>query len=229
MSIVLTQNILQSFLKVVIYKTEERMKVKRIESEFLCSNTFIVTEGEQCLIVDAGVKPEVVKKATKNRNVVGVILTHGHFDHVFYAEEYKKLFDCPIYISKQGKITAMDKDLSYGDDFRIKQEGLFNVFDVDKIFKCGDFQIQVIKTPGHCTGCVCYLIDGHLFAGDTLFKTGIGRCDLLNSNKEDMLESLKKLQGLKFKTLHSGHGEDSSFEEQQRNISVFIKYLERRV
>ena len=204
------------------------MKIKRIESEFLKSNTFILTKGQECLIVDACVKVGKVKQVVKGKKVVGVLLTHGHFDHVFYAEEYKKEFDCPIYISKQGKITATDVNLTYGNEFCISKRSIFNIFDVEKIFKCGDFKIKIYKTPGHSMGSVSYLIDNELFAGDTLFNRGIGRCDLLGSNEEEILESLKKLQDVKFSVCHSGHGEDSTYDEQQRNIKAHIKYFERK-
>lgn len=204
------------------------MKIKRIKSEFLDSNVFVLTEGQECLLVDAGVKVGKIKQVVKDKKVVGVLLTHGHFDHVFYAEEYKEAFDCPIYISKQGKNTALDVNLTYGDNFAIQKRGIFNTFDTEKTFKCGSFSVKIIKTPGHCPGCVCYLIESDLFAGDTLFKTGIGRCDLFNSNEKDMLESLKKLKEIEFSVCHSGHGEDSTWEEQQRNLSTYIKFLQRR-
>ena len=204
------------------------MKIKRIESEFLDSNVFVLTEGQECLIVDAGVKTSKVKQVVKDKKVIGVLLTHGHYDHVYYAEEYKEKFDCPIYISKQGKFTAINKDLTYGDNFAIKKTSIFNVFNVEKTFKCGNFKIKIYKTPGHCPGSVCYQIGNDFFAGDTLFKTGIGRCDLLNSDENSMLESLKKLKNVKFDVCHSGHGEDSTWEEQQRNIIVHIKFLQRK-
>ena len=204
------------------------MKIERIESEFLGSNTFVVSEGDECLLIDAGVSVKKLLTYLRGKKVVGVLLTHGHYDHVYYAEDYKERFACPIYISKEGKRTALNSELNYSEGFSIKKRGIFNVFEIEKTIKCGDFKIKVLKTPGHCPGCVCYLIGEHLFAGDTLFKTGIGRCDLINSDKKAMLESLKKLQGVKFETLHSGHGEDSSYDEQKRNLSAYIRFLERR-
>ena len=203
------------------------MRVEKIVSNLFESNTFLLFEGDDCLIIDAGVDVKTITSFVGDKRVVGALLTHGHYDHVYNIEEYKQAFNCPIYITKNGLKTAMDKKANYGENFSIKNEQYFNVFDNDIKFKCGEFKIQAYLTPGHSPGGVCYLIGEHLFAGDTLFNGGIGRYDLAGSNKEDLIKSLVKLQKIKFDILHSGHGEDSTYLEQQRNINVYMHFLSK--
>ena len=76
--------------------------------------------------------------------------------------------------------------------------------------------LEVIKTPGHTKGSVCFLLDGYLFSGDTLFKGTYGRVDLPYSNSEDMLKSLKKLSKLDDETkVMPGHGDDTVLKKEK--------------
>ncbi|MBR3629792.1 MAG: MBL fold metallo-hydrolase, partial [Oscillospiraceae bacterium] len=75
----------------------------------------------------------------------------------------------------------------------------------------------VLHTPGHTPGGVCYLCEGHLFTGDTLFCGGIGRIDL-GGNRKDMLASLRRLTELPFDAeVYPGHGENSTLSDERRN------------
>lgn len=203
------------------------MVVKKCVSNILDSNTFLLFQKDECLIVDAGVDVETLKREIGDKKVVGVLLTHGHFDHTYFSEKYKEEFGCPIYISKDALGVAMDKQLNYGDVFFVNNKDYFSVFNEDTEFECKSFKIKAFLTPGHSKGSVCYLIGKDLFAGDTVFKTGIGRYDLVDSDRSEILDSLKKIQGIDFKILHSGHGEDSTILQQERNLNAYIKYLSR--
>lgn len=68
------------------------IEVKKIISQFLDSNTFVVSKGENAVVVDCGAKIKDVKEATNGKKVVAILLTHGHFDHAFFANEYAKVF-----------------------------------------------------------------------------------------------------------------------------------------
>ena len=85
------------------------------------------------------------------------------------------------------------------------------------IFKIGKNPIDVIPTPGHTMGGVCYLIDGHLFSGDTLFHGTYGRTDLPEGDEAKMQESLKKLfQKLPDETpVYPGHGAETTIGHER--------------
>lgn len=205
------------------------MKTEQIVSDILKSNTFVVSDRGEALIVDAGATLDKLEKAVEDNKVVGILLTHGHFDHVFHLLEYIDKFKCPVVIHKHGAKTMKSPGLNYGDDFSIKSNDSDYVYlKEDSDVKIGHFKFQAFMTPGHSPCGVSYLIGEDLFVGDTVFHKGIGRTDLAESDDEQMVESLKKVEGLKFKTLHSGHSYDSTYEEQERNLSAYIKFLSRK-
>ena len=76
------------------------MEIKRIISKILDSNTFVISKGDKAIIIDAGANLEDVKNEINNKKVLGIFLTHAHYDHVFYCLDYAKEFDCKIYANK---------------------------------------------------------------------------------------------------------------------------------
>ncbi|MBO5344794.1 MAG: MBL fold metallo-hydrolase, partial [Clostridia bacterium] len=66
-----------------------------------------------------------------------------------------------------------------------------------------------------------------LFAGDVLFENGIGRVDLIGSSKNDMIDSLGKLEHISYDKVLSGHGEESNKEKQRKNLTIYKRFLTR--
>lgn len=106
----------------------------------------------------------------------------------------------------------------------------------DKI-KVGEVEITLLHTPGHTPGSQCFLIDGNLISGDTLFINACGRCDLPGGNAEQMYQSLKTLSELDEKTiLYPGHNyadePTSTIANEKKynpylqttNLNSFLKY-----
>lgn len=203
------------------------MQIEKIVSHHLDSNTFVVIENDECLIVDAGAEIEDTAKLVGGKKVVGILLTHGHFDHAFNIIAYAKRFCCNIYASKLAKANLADPKKNYGEDFSIADFSQFVWIDDDSEFALGNFLIKAYSLSGHSKCCTGFLVADVLFAGDVLFSKGIGRTDLHDSSREDMLNSLKKITSIPFSIVASGHGEMSTAAAQKRNISVFIKYLSR--
>lgn len=204
------------------------MQTQQIISNLLDSNTYIAQKNSQCLIIDAGASCDQIEKYVGGNKVLGLLLTHGHYDHCFHAKEIAKKFGCKIYASK--KIVEMLKDAAknYGENFVIDDFSNFVFIDDQQSFSLGDFQIGVYSLPGHSQCSLGFLIDDVLFSGDVLFKQGVGRTDLYGGNKKQMLQSLIKIQNdISFATLASGHGQMSTRDEQKRNLSLFIRFLLR--
>lgn len=112
-----------------------------------------------------------------------VLLTHNHFDHTGNLELFK---NAKIYGSKK--------------DFKDEKILEINNLKINNI--------EILKTPGHTKGSVCFYISKEkiLFSGDTIFHhEGIGRTDFENSSPEEMPTSLQKLKELKYKILLPGH------------------------
>lgn len=107
---------------------------------------------------------------------VAILVTHEHHDHTAGAEALSAEYDIPVYIHSDGRRAV--------SGVQIEELGDGDVIDV------GDVEIEVLHTPGHAPGAVCFLADGKLLTGDTLFVGGCGRCDLEGSDVEEMYDSL---------------------------------------
>lgn len=203
-----------------------KINIKSKEGEFN-QNSYVVEYKDSCILIDAGVRYDEIKKIT-NKPILAVMLTHGHFDHIEYIEEYdrKKI---PIYASAYTKNAINDPKLnaSYMFGSKVYKVSKINELKDDEIIKIGEFEIKSLSTPGHTRDSVCYLIGDKLFSGDTLFSDSIGRYDFIDSSKQDMLKSLLKLDDLDYLELYPGHGRASNKEEQNQNIKRWITILNR--
>ncbi len=192
------------------------------------SNVYVLEKGNECIIIDAGVSVSEVKKLIKDKKVLGIFLTHGHFDHSFFAGEYAHEFGCKIYAHHNAKLTMENRDAFCSNNGQIITDfSNFEFFNGDTRFVLGDFEIDAFYLPGHCN-CECgYLIEGNFFAGDFLFEKSFGRIDLMFSSKKDMIASLIKSQDIPYNILYSGHGEKSTKKEQLSHLPIFLKFLTR--
>jgi len=138
---------------------------------------------KQCAIVDPAWEPDLFLKKIQDKGytLTDIWITHWHGDHTNAVDEVA---------NKTGaKITAGVNELPYLNI----ENTIHTVSDGDTI-KLGEVEIQIIETPGHTAGGICYLLDEHLIAGDTLFVYGVGICSLAGSNPVKLFHSLNKLK-----------------------------------
>lgn len=159
-----------------------------IYGEDLSSNVYLLKdERKGLLVIDAGAYMVLDKEPAMT------ILTHAHFDHAGGVGESWK----DVYLHKE--------DFRKAPYFEVPPQA--KKIDFERI-RWGDFELEVIHTPGHTLGSVC-LFDrkkGILFSGDTLFADGIGRTDL-GGDERLMEKSLALVRKLPYKLLCPGHGE----------------------
>lgn len=157
----------------------------------------------------------------KKLNVLSIINTHGHADHIGGNAYFKKNLNTEVCIhkddaemlinSKLNLSAYLDLDLSFPSADKLLSDG--------DIFKLGEMEIKVIHTPGHSKGSICLSSDNLLFSGDTLFCNDIGRTDLPGGSYSDILNSIRtKLLILPEKTLVlPGHGPKSTILDELNN------------
>ena len=203
------------------------MKVYQIVSNFLDSNTFVIEKGEVCFIVDCGADLKDVAKVVKGKKVGAIFLTHGHYDHSIFALQYADYFKCKIFANKNIIETLSDTAKNYGENFKIADFNNFVFLENDGQLSLNGEKIEYFYCPGHSKCSNCYLIDKSMFSGDVLFYQGIGRTDLYGGDKKEMLQSLKKIKNIDFENVYSGHDRSSEKFEQNKNISVFERFLSR--
>ena len=130
-----------------------------------------------------------------------------------------------IYISKIDAPKLLN-DGHLGDNFGRKFEPVvadYTFSDGDVLTICG-FEFKVFITPGHTDGSACFLLGNALFTGDTLFLESVGRTDFPTGNKDQLINSVKRLYALPGDyTVYPGHAEFTTLEHE-RKYNTFVDY-----
>ena len=187
------------------------MIIKAIPAGIYDANCYIVMDEKtkDAVVLDPGGDGEMLERAIKDMaaNVKGILLTHGHMDHVGGVEYLSDKLNAPFYISKIDE-EYMEKDNYVFGSIRNANGYLEDGNDLS----FGSLNIKVIATPGHTKGGLCFLIEDKLFTGDTLFQGSIGRTDFIGGSFPEIINSIKtKLLPLGDEIeVYPGHGPKSS-------------------
>lgn len=208
------------------------MEVKRIVNGRWEENCYIISYQEKAIVIDPGGNIEQMLDYLNNNSltVSAVLNTHAHFDHIVCVKDLVEKYNCPFYLHSKDerllKSANFYMNLFEGDEkVRIPSVNFY----IDKIespLVIGNFLIDVLHTPGHTDGSVCFIINQNLFSGDTLFKGKVGRIDLPGANKLKLKESLIKLSTLKeILIVYPGHGEETTIEEELVSNNYFLQMI----
>ena len=177
-------------------------------------NTYVVYRPEEpeCLLIDPGAEPEQVRRAVGSRKVSAVLLTHAHFDHILYASHWLK-DGVRLYLHEADLPMLSDPHLNMsvliGHSLTLRKPDVL-LHEGDVVSEAG-LSLQVLHTPGHTRGSVCFLNENVLFSGDTLFYASRGRTDLPGGDEKEMRASLKRLLQMPSEWLVlPGHGSKTS-------------------
>jgi glyoxylase-like metal-dependent hydrolase (beta-lactamase superfamily II) len=129
------------------------------------TNAWIIGDDEEVIVIDPGRDPAVVRGAVGDREVVAVICTHGHPDHVAAAVEVAEADEAPVALHPRDRL--LWRDAYPEDDVEIEMAD-------GGIFEIADVQLEVIHAPGHTPGSVCLYCEdlGAVFTGHTLTAGG---------------------------------------------------------
>ena len=197
------------------------LKIKTIKTGKWLENCYIVHNfSNNGLIIDPGGNYNlIIDHITKNNiDVLAIINTHAHYDHIGAVSTLKETLEIPFYLHSKDNRLLKSANL-YRTFFEGEQT--ITVPSVDHFFDdCNqplifnDIKVKVIATRGHTEGSVCFQIDNCLFSGDTLFEKDIGRVDLPGGNKEELIKSLRNLSRLPGSLkLYPGHGNSNTMQQ----------------
>lgn len=149
-----------------------------------------------------------------------IILTHGHFDHIYGTEPLKKLTNASVVISSPEVPFLSDNSLnisSYFVPMGMKKIVPDIVVEDNSALMLGESEITFMITPGHTVGSMCLVFGDNLVSGDTLFCESMGRTDLPTGNMGDILKSLSRLKGLEGDyRVYPGHGRPSTLQHERK-------------
>ncbi|MEK7633997.1 MAG: MBL fold metallo-hydrolase [Patescibacteria group bacterium] len=192
------------------------MTIKKYSLGELQANCYFLIKDKNCLIIDpADDAPFILEEIQRRRlNLVGMLATHGHFDHIGAVGEIQLSFNVPLYIFKEdqfliNRLNETAKHFLGFDPHFIKPKNIKYL--TKERLQVTSFKLQILSSAGHTPGSCCFYLEEEntLFTGDTLFKDAVGRTDLSYSSKDDLNKSLKKISKLPVGTIiYPGHGED---------------------
>ena len=195
----------------------------------LYANTYLlIDENKNCVVIDpAKAYDGLVNYIKKNElSLKAVLLTHGHADHIRGVDTLVDAFNVPVYIGFDDLDMLTDTFTNcseFIDDNVVVKAKADTLADKDVLHLLKE-DIQVIATPFHTAGGVCFYLkdSGLLFTGDFIIPHGIGRCDLPNARPHELEKSMKKIISLpKTTKIYGGHEKSSTLEIELR----FNQYL----
>ena len=176
------------------------MKIEKFSLGILGANCYLLIneETKDTVVVDPGghSKKFTAYIEEEKLNLVAILLTHGHFDHITAVEAVKEKYHIPVYACRQEEEMLREPVMNMTCHYEKSCSIVPDVFldDLD-VFRTAGFSIQIIHTPGHTKGSCCYYLkdEGVLFSGDTLFCGSVGRTDFPGGSASDIVRSLHKL------------------------------------
>jgi len=187
-------------------------------------------DARKAIVLDPGDEPDRILGVLHANGLTPVALvhTHAHFDHVGCSALLKRLTGAPLllhkedvpiyqYVEEQGRMFGIEIEPPAAVDGFLTHGGTI---------PCGTGALEVLHTPGHTPGSVCFRMAGGkdvLFSGDTLFRRSVGRTDLWGGSSEALVDSIRtKLFALPGDVLVlPGHGERTTIAEEAR-LNPFV-------
>lgn len=206
------------------------MNIFKIPAGIYAANCYIVycEDTKEGIVIDPGGSVDEIMDIIKENNLTirYILLTHGHGDHIGGVKELKELLDVAVLAHEDEVDLLANSDLNLSNMMAMGPIEL----NIDKELKddetiyFGNHKGQIIHTPGHSKGGICFKVNDYLFTGDTLFKQSVGRSDLHGGDHELLINSIRnKLLAFSNDTkVFPGHGDSSTLGHEK----LFNKFLQ---
>lgn len=205
------------------------MKLKRFTAPPYMTNTYCLydPEGGEGIFIDLtgdlnGIRSWV---EAEKLTILAALFTHAHGDHFpqsapAWTREFPWLAQREAVVAFKDSAVNLSREI-YGEEVTYAQVQALSESREQHI---GDFTFEVMETPGHTAGSVCYRFGNVVFSGDTLFKESVGRTDLPTGSMSILKESLKRLfsQWTEDLLVFPGHGDQTSMEYERR-VNPYIE------
>lgn len=207
------------------------MEIKIFPNGIYGATTYLIYDkiSLEGAIVDCASSVDEIEKFVKDKkiNLKYILITHGHFDHVYCVSKMKEKFPNALVLMHKEDLPLLGQvevQCSMAGVESISVPCVDGLLDENsKNLTIGKKEIKVIETKGHSKGGVCYLIENVLFSGDTLFQESIGRCDLFGGSFSEIEYSIKeKLFKLDDNiVVYPGHGDKTTIGYEKKHNPYF--------
>lgn len=198
------------------------MKITTYTGGFAQTNGYLVQTDEGCVVIDA---PEGIWDFCQQEEIkpTGLLLTHQHFDHVDDASKFETEGEVPIYAAEpfSRDLTIEETARRWGLPCEITPFTVTHILKPDSPLRLIGLEFVPHSLPGHSLDSFVFHVAlfQKLFAGDTLFESGIGRTDLPGGNHELLLEGIRKVLFTKPENTEilPGHGSTTTICQEMRS------------
>lgn len=205
--------------------TELRPNIYQIRSERPGSHVYLIKGDVKNVLIDTGVaanflvlKAGLTEAGLKPKDIHIIILTHEHFDHIGACSYFFKKAILAAHRLAANKIQIQDEFVVMGKYFD-RHAKPFNAdicLPENTMIELGNYKLQILHTPGHCSGCICLYEPDHklLFTGDTVLAGGVLSGVFASGSISDYLNSLQLLSSLQVEEMYPGHGRISKTPQE---------------
>lgn len=180
------------------------LRLEEIINSIFNSKTYLIQSEQsyEIYLIDCGDIDSVLKWCRENNKVIkAAFITHSHFDHIYGLNELVFNFpNCVVYVSQENKEALFSDKLNFSRyheiPFVFVGDKVSTLKDGDKIELWQGHILNVIATPGHDKGCLCYQVGNYLFTGDSYIPGIKTVTTLRGGSKEDNKRSLAKIHSL---------------------------------
>jgi len=189
---------------------DENIKIEKLPLGPFGTNAYIVVcqKTQDSVLIDTPAEANTILGRLKGTNPRYILLTHNHFDHTGALSELHSSLKVPLaaHASDSGNLPS-------------KPEMMLNDGDTIPV---GELTIEVIHTPGHTPGSLCFKVGHYLMSGDTIFTGGPGKSGSPAALKQIIDSITSKIFVLPDNTqIHPGHGDSTVLKKEKEEFAVF--------
>lgn len=207
------------------------MLIKTLPLGVNATNCYIVIDEEtnKATVIDPADNVNAILSALDKEtcSLEMILLTHGHYDHIQALDDLRVATNAPAGIHTEDEEMLYDAEKShqlYYNGNTAPYRKIDFTFEEGKQFTIGNSTITVMHTPGHSKGSSCFVGDGVIISGDTLFAGSMGRYDLHGGNFSQIMTSLKRLQNVDGNpVVYPGHGPATCMDDERKYNPYFLR------
>lgn len=201
--------------------------ITTVQNGIFPSNTYILTDtgSGTSVIIDPGLDTEALRSSIAQHNIhpVGIIATHGHFDHIGGVYVLQEKYKIPYYLHE------VDLKISRSANFYLKMVKLQHKITTpvpdhlfqgkQEQFSITPFDFTMYNFPGHTDGSCILQFGDNLFSGDILYKKGLGFNHFPGEDKNKLRNSVQEIFALfpEDMMIYPGHGEPARLGDIKRD------------